>query len=63
MQCLHHNHFKPLAQGGGGGEKNSLAEATIISNEENSSDFCSNYVQEFGLGVPSLNTGGLASTR
>jgi hypothetical protein len=36
-----------LLKGGGGG--NPLAEMTVKSKEENSEDFCPNYVQEFGL--------------
>jgi hypothetical protein len=36
--------FKPLLL-----ERIRLVEVTVNSNEENSSDFCSSYVQEFGL--------------
>jgi hypothetical protein len=41
--------FKPLLLGGGGGGLNPLVEVTVNSKEENSEDFCFNYVQEFGL--------------
>ncbi len=37
-----------FAQGGGGGV-NPLVEVTMNSKEENSHDFCPNYVQESGL--------------
>ncbi len=40
--------FKSLLLKGGRGVKR-LTEATVNSKEENSSDFCPNYVQEFGL--------------
>jgi hypothetical protein len=45
--------FKPLLLGGGGGGVNAFVEVTVNSKEENSKDFCPNYVQEFGL-----NSGG-----
>ncbi len=35
--------------GGGGGGGYSLVEVAVHSEEENSSGFCPNYVQEFGL--------------
>jgi hypothetical protein len=38
-----------FAQGRGRGEQNPLVEMTVNSKEENSQDFCPNYVQEFGL--------------
>jgi hypothetical protein len=42
--------FKPLLlNGGGGGGYNLLVKVTVNSKEENSSDFCPNNVQEFGL--------------
>jgi hypothetical protein len=42
--------FKPLLLwDGGGGEYNPLVEVTVNSKEENSEDFCHDYVQEFGL--------------
>jgi hypothetical protein len=34
----------------GGGEKNLLVDVAVISKEENSQDFCFNYVKEFGFG-------------
>ncbi len=44
--------FKPLLLGeGGGGRVNPLVEVTVNSKEENSQDFCPNYVQEFDLSV------------
>ena len=42
------NSFKPLLLKGRR-ELNPLVEATVNSKEENSQDFCPNYVQEFGL--------------
>jgi hypothetical protein len=39
--------FKPFllgVEGGGGGEVNPLVEVTVNSKEENSEDFCPNYV-------------------
>jgi hypothetical protein len=41
--------IKPLLPGGGGGGLNPLFEVTVNSKEENSYDFCPNYVQEFSL--------------
>jgi hypothetical protein len=42
--------FKPLLlKGGGGGGVKSISKVTVNSKEENSEDFCPNYVQEFGL--------------
>jgi hypothetical protein len=42
--------FKPLLLGGGGGGGfNPLVEVTVNSKEENSKDFCPNYVKEFDL--------------
>jgi hypothetical protein len=35
--------------GGGGGGVKSVCKVTVNSKEENSLDFCRNYVQEFGL--------------
>jgi hypothetical protein len=50
-----------FAQGGGGvwegGGLNQLVEVTVNSKEENSSDFCPNYVLEFGLRSESFNAG------
>jgi hypothetical protein len=40
--------FKPLLLKGVGGV-NPLVEVTVNIKEENSEDFCPNYVQEFGL--------------
>jgi hypothetical protein len=42
------NSFKPLLLKWGRGVK-SLVELTVNSKEENSEDFCPNYIQEFGL--------------
>ncbi len=42
--------FNPLLLRGGG-EYNQLVEVTVNGREENSSDFCPNYVQEFGVRV------------
>jgi len=42
--------FKPLLLNGEG-ELNPLVEVTVNSKEENSEDFCPNYVQEFGLRI------------
>jgi hypothetical protein len=39
--------FQPLLLKGGGGG-NPLVEVTVNSKEENSENFCPNYVQEFG---------------
>jgi hypothetical protein len=41
--------LKPLLLRGGGGGGKSLAEVNVNSKEENSLEFCPNYVQEFGL--------------
>ncbi len=44
------NQFQPtFARGGGRGGNNSFVGVTANSKEENSQDFCPNYVQEFGL--------------
>jgi hypothetical protein len=44
------NLFQPtFAQGGGRGGVNPVVEVTVNSEEENSEDFCPDYVQEFGL--------------
>ncbi len=41
--------FKPRLLNGGGGGGNLLVEVTVNTKEENSDDFFTNYVQEFGL--------------
>ncbi len=38
----------------GDGEQNPLVEVTVNSKEENSEDFCPNYVQEFGFWAGSV---------
>ncbi len=43
------NQFKPLLLKRVGGLKSVSIEVTVSSKEENSSDYCPNYVQEFGL--------------
>ncbi len=44
--------FKPLLlKRGGGGWLKAVVEETVNSKEENSKDFCPNYVQEFGLRI------------
>jgi hypothetical protein len=43
------NSFKTLLLGGDGEGENLLVEVNENSKEENSSDFCPNYAQEFGL--------------
>ncbi len=47
----HFHHFQNTFDRGGkgGGGYNPLVEVTVNSVEENSKDFCPNYVQEFGL--------------
>ncbi len=37
--------------GGGGGGLNPLEEVTVNCKEQNSEDFCPNYIQEFGLWI------------
>jgi hypothetical protein len=53
IQCLRYrlvsNYFCSKGEGGGRGRKNPLVEVTVNSKEENSYDFCPNYVQEFVL--------------
>jgi hypothetical protein len=51
MQCLLINWFQnTFTVGGGGvGGVNPLEKVNVNSKEENSEDFCLNYVQEFGL--------------
>jgi hypothetical protein len=50
------NQFQTTHAGGGGG--NPLVEVTVSSKEENTSDFCPIYVQEFGLSFLSGVGGG-----
>jgi hypothetical protein len=38
------------------GEENPFLEVTVNSKEENSEDFCPNYVQEFSLCTPTPDT-------
>jgi hypothetical protein len=42
------NQFQPTFSRWRGGGGNPLVEVTVNSKEENSYDFCPNYVQEFG---------------
>jgi hypothetical protein len=49
MQCLHYKPVSnPISSGRGGGG-NPLVEMTVNNKEENSQDFCPNYVKEFSL--------------
>jgi hypothetical protein len=54
------NQFQTIFSQVSGGSKIPLAEVTVNSKDENSQDFCPNYVQGFGLRRQSMDYGALS---